>query len=234
MLKGLYSAVSAMNLSEFRQSVTAKNLANVSKPGYRQAQVSFETIEAGAEQPQQGTGLGVQGAKMYHRFEPGTLEHTGRTLDVTIDGPGFLKVDGPDGPLYTRDGVFHLTHDNRLVTGGGYPVTGVQLPANAAESKIVIGPQGDVTVDGQAGGRIEIVEFADNQRLENVSDTLFRAPEDMPATPSTSRLVQGTRELSNVNVADELVRMILTQRQHEASQRALRSISDSIEKRINN
>jgi len=235
MHTGLYSASTGLHAAEIAQQAVAQNLAHLNVPGYRQAVPTFETFEAALGQastvPHERLGTYVQETR--YNFEPGEFQETGRKLDFAIAGDGFFVVEGPEGPLYTRNGVFFVGIDGSLVNSDGLSIGGsggpIVLPRDVTPSEIVVDRTGRVTVGDLGVGQLEIVAFEDPQQLESVGSTLFRAGRDARQVESVAKVMQGTREGANISVANELVRMITIMRHYEASQRSLRTIAEAIQ-----
>jgi flagellar basal body rod protein FlgG len=221
------------------QDVVARNLAHVSVPGFRRTGLAYETFE-NAEQERFGTdsNLGTQVPKTHTDFTPGAIQKTGRPLDLAIRGDGFFELDGGDGSLYTRNGVFHLNSDGELVNGEGLAVLGdndrpIVLP-DVTPSQITVSRDGGVFVGDIQRGKLSIVRFDDNQQLTPAGTTTFRAPPGTVAEAADEDVAveQGSREMANVSAVEELVRLLAGLRYSEASQRALRTIGDIIAKRM--
>ena len=236
MNPGLYSAATALNAGQLNQEVVAQNLAHMDVPGYRRRVVALSAFEQVYQQSLSEmttpTGLGTQVSDVQTDFTAGAMQTTGRSLDVAIDGDGFFVVDGPDGALYTRKGVFQLTADGELVTTEGMPVRGtggpLVMPATVAPSEIQIGRDGTIRAGGQDVGQLELATFADNRQLLPVGTTLFEAPAGTDPGDGEVTVHQGVREMSNVTPVEELVRMIVGLRHYEAAQRALTTLAESV------
>lgn len=236
MLSGLYAASTALHAAELSHEVIARNLAHSNVPGFRRAIASFETFEpnsaSGAPDQNQSETLGTQLQDVRYDFQQGPIQRSGRALDVAINGDGFFELEGPNGPLYTRSGVFFLGDDGTLVNTDGIPVLGeggpISIPAGASPNDVELDDAGRIQVKGFEVGQLKLVSFADNGRLVPEGTTSFRAPPDLVLQPSEAKVLQGGREMSNVSSVHELVRMIAGMRHYEASQKALRTIGDSI------
>jgi flagellar basal body rod protein FlgG len=179
---------------------------------------------------------GTKTAQHYSTFTPGDIQFTGNPLELAIDGDGFFVLDGPKGPLYTRNGQFMLNASGQLVTPGGLMLAGdgggaLSIPANAA--KIIVSQDCTVSADNTPIGRIRLASFVDPGQLVRAGTTLFEAPPGVGAQASTASIRQGYREGSNVQVVHEMVQMIAGMRQYEAAAKALRSLSDATQQRIN-
>jgi flagellar basal body rod protein FlgG len=234
MIRGLYSAASALDAQTQHQEVIAHNLAHANVAGHRRRGVAFETFDRALERAApEGDILGTRVAAPFTAFQTGTIEFTGSPLDLAIDQPDtFFTVEGPSGPLYTRNGTFSVNARGDLVTKDGRVVLGaggsrITIPANAA--RITVGQDGSVNADASSVGRIQLARFVDPSVLVPVGTTLFDAPQGGASQTGAGRVQQGYREASNVQVVHEMVTMIGGLRHYEASQRALRAISDAVQ-----
>ena len=234
MLSGIYSAASALRTAEIRQDVIATNLAHMNVPGFRR---SGSTVTSFAEEllAQEGLnpGHGQNLDTIYNEFTPGSMETTRRRLDVAIDGDGFFAVEGPDETLYTRKGVFHIGPNGELTGAGGYPLLGesgaLSVPSDVSESQITIGMDGSVNAGGNNIGKLKLVRFQDNSRLQQVGTTLFSAAQATEGPGDDVIVRQGVREHSNVSPVTEMIDMVLNMRYYEASERILKSIGEAVQ-----
>lgn len=239
MLQGYYSAASGMSAALLNQDILAQNLAHAPVPGYRRQTLSFQ--EYIAPQPTSGDPTmtrpihGAQVTQNASSFANGPVQSTGNPLECAISGDGFFVLEGPNGPVYTRNGQFQISADGQLVSASGYPVSSgggsLRIPSNAAQ--ILIAQDGTVTADGTQIGQIRLASFANPNQLERAGPTLFAAPDGVSPQTSTSLIRQGYREGSNVSVVDEMVQMLVGMRQYEAASKSLRSLSDAMQQRIN-
>ena len=235
MIRGMYSAASALQTAAANQEVVAENLAHAATPGYRRHGLLFAAYDAlgqtsvpGAANspiPQVGT------AGTFTQFESGPLQQTRNPLDVAITGNAFFAVDGPRGPLFTRNGTFQLNADGQLQTASGLRVRGqgggsITIPRDARN--IVVDRDGIVYADNAEAGRLQLATFPDLRALRRAGSTLFEGPAPQTPPPGTVRVEQGYREGANVQVVNEMVSMMLGMRYYEAAQRALRSLSDTV------
>lgn len=234
MFRGLYAAATALDAAQRAHEATADNLANSSTPGFRQRGVRFESFDRllGRDTPPTGDIVGTQLVATYTDFRPAALQLTGNPFDLALGEPDeFFVVQGPNGPLYTRDGAFRVTGDGRVVTQAGYPLLGdggpVEVPAAAAG--VNVGSDGNVTADGAPAGRVRVARFADPSRLTAVGPTHFAAPAGVLPETAAGRVLQGYREGSNVDPAKAMVGMIASNRYYDAAQRALRAIAESVQ-----
>lgn len=247
MNQALWIAKTGLEAQQTRLAVVSNNLANASTTGFKRARAVFEDLlyqnvrQAGGQSSQDttlpsgltlGTGVRVVATEKLHT--QGNIVQTGNALDVAIEGRGFLQVLLPDGTIaYTRDGSFKLDAQGQLVTADGYVVQpGITIPAGA--QSITIGADGTVSVLASGAtaptqvGNLQLADFVNPAGLQPIGKNLYLetassgAPQ--PGTPGTNglgTLVQGALESSNVNVVEELVNMIETQRAYEMSSKAI-------------
>jgi flagellar basal-body rod protein FlgG len=253
-MRGLWSAASGMSAQETNIDVIANNLANVNTAGFKASRVDFQDLyyqtvrEAGGStsgdtQVPTGiqVGLGSRPAAIQKLFSPGELRQTSNPLDIAIEGDGFFQVAGPDGKTcYTRDGAFKLDSQGRLVNTDGYTLDpAVTIPADA--QSVAIGPDGtvSVTMPGQTAsqqvGQIQIVRFLNPSGLTSIGHNLFTntaasgdATVGTPGTTGFGQLAQGTIEMSNVKIVDEMVNMIVAQRAYEVNSKCIQAADDML------
>jgi flagellar basal-body rod protein FlgF len=200
----------------------AHNMANVSTVGFKRRSNNFtKAMVAQGGGPESGADDGApQGA---FDFSQGTLVQTDRTLDVALYGKGFFVLESPEGPLYTRHGIFLTNPNGQIVDSAGRLVSGASgpllVPPNVDVSEIRVDDAGRVTAGPALLGQFRIVEFADKEnRLFAVGSSCFAAPKDVPPKDAANVAVrQGYEEASNVKLVDELVSMITVSRLYEAN-----------------
>ncbi len=240
----LYLAGAGALLQQMRLDTIANNLANVATAGYKQDKMIFRSNPK-EQQPESGLSpLPVAGQVISPYappmdqiidFSQGPLEQTGNPLDVAIEGPGFFKVQTPEGVRYTRRGSFILDDQGVLSTPEGYPVLGQGGTITIEGSRIEIHQDGTVTVDGDEAGQLEVVDFRQPYKLKRQGRSLF-APEtaavqEIPA--EGGMLSQGFVERSNVEAIRAMTEMIETLRIFESYQKVMRSIDDAEAKTVN-
>ncbi|MBX3511888.1 MAG: flagellar basal-body rod protein FlgF [Hyphomonadaceae bacterium] len=213
-----------------RMDVTANNLANVATTGFRADALVFEemnTTNAHAEDSPRDIRF-VRDVTLMRDMRQGPIAMTGNPLDVAIEGDGFFMIQGPNGPLYTRDGAFTLTGEGRLVTSDGRAVL------NSGGAPIVFDPQGEspaigrdgaITVAGVEAGRIGVVAFAAPGALSKVGDNLWDA-QGQQSEPFEGVVVQGALEGSNVRPVLELTRLIEISRAYQSAARLVSSTDE--------
>ena len=253
MFSSLWVAKTGLDAQQTRMDVISNNLANANTTGYKSARASFQDLvyqnlrQPGGQTTEQtqapaglmlGTGVRVVGSEKL--FTQGNIEQTGNSLDVAIQGRGFLQVTMPDGTIaYTRDGSLHMDQNGQLVTANGYAVDpAVSIPANA--QSITIGSDGTISVSlpGQAAtqqiGTVQLADFINPAGLQPNGDNLYLetassgSPQiGQPGLNGLGTLAQGALESSNVNVVEQMVNMIETQRTYEMNSKAV-SAADSM------
>jgi len=257
MMRSLWISKTGMEAQQTQLDTISNNLANVSTNGYKRAHAVFEDLmyqnlrQAGANSTEQTTlptglqvGLGTRAVATSRSFSQGNLQQSSNNLDVAVLGNGFFSVQMPDGTSgYTRDGSFQVSSTGQLVTNNGYTVQpGITIPATA--QSVTIGSDGtvSVTVPGQATpqtvGQIQIAGFVNPAGLEPKGQNIFgetaasgTASTGTPGQNGLGSLRQGFNETSNVNVVEELVAMIQTQRAYELNSKAIQT-SDQMLQRL--
>jgi flagellar basal-body rod protein FlgF len=206
----------------------AHNLANVSTVGYkRRCSLLSKSLEA--QQADESTELyGNLTSKEGFDFSQGSFVQTGRPLDFALYGKGFFVLETPEGPLYTRNGVFHLSPAGQIVNSDGRIVAGevgpIIIPANVPQSQLLVSNDGSISAGNVALGRFRLVNFEDNEdKLVPVGGNSYSMPEEDIEPIGAENLVvkQGFQEASNVKMIDELVSMLLVSRLYEANVKLL-------------
>lgn len=241
MITGLYSAGSAMEASARQHELISQNLAHAQMPGYRRQSIRHATMEQQFHEDYRNSvnrqAMGTSSQEVMTDFSPGIMEKTGQPLDVALEGDGFFVVEGPNGPLYTRNGVFQLDPNGKLVTADYLPVQGkdgeISLPLDISMSAIHIDPQGRIFAENTEIAQLDIVTFNDPHKLVRFGTTLFQAPEGTVPQDADAQLIQGSRERSNVFAIQELVELIATQRRQEAAQKSMLLLTEAVGKHIN-
>jgi|UniRef100_Q47I21 flagellar basal-body rod protein FlgG len=253
MIRSLWIARTGLDAQQTQLDVISNNLANVSTNGFKRSRAVFEDLlyqtlrQPGAQSSQQTqipTGLqlgtGVRPVSTAHIFTQGNLQKTDNTLDIAVQGNGFFQILLPDGTTgYTRDGSFQKDNQGQIVTSDGYPLQpNITIPSNALS--VSVGTDGTVSVtqSGSAAttqiGSIQLATFINPAGLQSAGQNLFletaASGTPTPNTPGSNGagiVNQGYVETSNVNVAEELVTMIQTQRAYELNSKVV-STSDAM------
>ncbi|MBP6654614.1 MAG: flagellar basal-body rod protein FlgG [Propionivibrio sp.] len=257
MIRSLWIARTGLDAQQTSLDVIANNLANVSTNGFKRARPVFEdllyqTLRQPGAQSSQSTqipsglqlGTGVQPISTARIHTQGSLQQTGNDLDVAINGAGFLQILLPDGTTaYTRDGSLQKDNQGQLVTSNGYPVQpNITIPADALTVTISNDGVVSVTQPGSAAvtqvGSLQLATFINVGGLQSIGENLFletaSSGAPTPSTPGSNGagvLNQRYVETSNVNVAEELVSMIQTQRAYELNSKVV-STSDQMLARL--
>ncbi|WP_294769426.1 flagellar basal-body rod protein FlgG [uncultured Rhodoferax sp.] len=256
MINSLWISKTGMEAQQMQLDVISNNLANVSTNGFKKAHAVFEDLmyqnlrQVGSNSSEQSTlptglqvGLGVRTVATSRTFSQGNLQQTNNNLDVAIQGNGFFQVTMPDGTTgYTRDGAFQLDNQGRVVTSSGLLVQGgITVPANATNLSIAQDGTVSVTVPGtttpQTVGNITTASFINPAGLEPKGQNIFQETAasgqpnaGVPNANGLGAVLQGFVETSNVNVVQELVTMIQTQRAYEMNSKAIQTSDQMLQK----
>lgn len=257
MIRSLWISKTGLDAQQTKMDVIANNLANVSTNGFKRARAVFEDLlyqtvrQPGAQSSQQTQipsglqlGVGVRPVSTESIFTQGNLQQTGNSRDVAIQGEGFFQVLMPDGTTaYTRDGAFQSDINGQFVTSSGYVVQpAITIPPNTLS--ITIARDGTVSalVPGSATpiqvGNVQLASFINPAGLQKIGENLYLetassgvATPNAPGTNGLGLLNQGFVETSNVNVVEELVGMIQTQRAYEINSKSIET-SDQMLQRL--
>ncbi|NGO89924.1 flagellar basal-body rod protein FlgG [Halomonas sp. 141] len=254
MIKSLWTAKTGLESQQVQLDVISNNLANVSTNGFKRSRAVFEDLlyqnlrQPGAQNNVQNrlpsgmqVGTGVRPVATERLHTQGGLQNTENSRDLAINGQGFFQVLLPDGTTaYTRDGSFQIDENGQMVTANGYPMEpAIIIPDNALS--LSVGEDGIVTVT-QPGtsqdtqiGQITISTFVNPTGLQSIGGNLYLETtssgprnETMPGMNGAGRLMQNYVETSNVNVVEEMVSMIQTQRAYEINSKAVQTSDEML------
>jgi flagellar basal-body rod protein FlgF len=221
------TAIAASGLRARMESLDllANNIANATTGGYKADREFYSLYVA----PEAAGNDSLSTMPVIERpwvdHAQGALRPTGNPLDVALSGKGFFAVNGPSGPLYTRNGNFRLAADGGLTSSDGYPVRDLQgTPLTLQTTRpLEISSDGTVTQDGVVAGRLEIVDFASTVGLSKQGSNYFRVtdPSTRPSAASATSVEQGHLESSNTGTAESAVRLVSVMRQFEMLQKAV-------------
>ena len=246
MLKGLYAAASGMVTLQARQDVLANNVANAATPGFRRhipVSLGFYDLFSGTLRSSgwfrgrsTAPGGGLKPVETWPDPAQGPSQTTSNPLDIALTGPGFLAVETPNGPRWTRNGHLSVDASGRLATPDGYPILaagGGYLDVRGG--KVNIAEDGSISVDGRAVGRLRIDEFDRPERLIREGASLARldaGPGNGMRPATATRVVQGALETSNVNLGTEMAGLMAGLRAYEANQKVVTAFDDTLGKLI--
>lgn len=250
MMRSLWISKTGLEGQQTSMDVISNNLANVQTNGFKRGRAVFQDLmyqtlrQPGAQVGdanqlptglQLGTGTRVAATQRLH--SEGNLNNTGAEMDVAIQGRGFFQVDLPDGTqAYTRDGGLGMDQNGQLTTVGGYVIQPpINVPDNALS--LTIGKDGivSVTQPGNAGvnvqiGQLQVATFINPAGLQSIGENLYLETDSsgpanllQPGVDGAGSILQNYVETSNVNVAEELVNMITTQRAYEMNSKAVQT-----------
>jgi flagellar basal-body rod protein FlgG len=259
MIRSLYTAATGMDAQQTKMDTIANNLANASTTGFKKSRADFEdlmseTIRAPREiDPRGGTqpaplqvGLGVRTVSTTRSFNQGDMVQTGNPLDAAIEGPGFFRIQRPNGEYaYTRAGAFRVDADGRLVTQRGELVDPqITVPREALD--VTIATDGTISsrVPGRTEpielGRLELTMFPNPSGLEAIGGNLFVETSSSgppifgrPGELGLGSLSQGFIESSNVKAVEEMVAMISTQRSYELNSKVIQTADQMLQRLTN-
>lgn len=260
MEAALWVAKTGLDAQQTRMTVIANNLANVNTTGFKRDRATFEDLlyqnvrQGGAQTSADtaaptglllGTGTRVVSTEKLHA--QGNLIQTQNAFDLAISGEGFFQILQPDGTIaYTRDGGFKVSGEGVLVNSSGYRLQPeLAIPQNA--QTITIGADGTVSIQAfgeaqaQTIGQISLARFLSPTGLQAIGENLFRETTSsgppqvgIPSQQGNGQLIQGALESSNVNVVEEMVSMIETQRAYEVNSKAIEAVDGMLRFANNN
>lgn len=249
MMRSLWIAKTGLDAQQVQLDVVSNNLANVATTGFKRSRAVFEDLlyqkvrQSGGQTSDQtrlpsglqlGTGVRIVATERVH--SQGNPTKTENPKDLSINGSGFFHVLMPDGTsAYTRDGSFQSDASGQLVTASGYPLQPpITLPPNT--TSMTVGRDGTVSVTQNGStntvqvGQIQIATFLNPTGLQSNGENLYvetdssgQASQTAPGLNGAGVLSQGYVESSNVNVVEELVNMIQTQRAYEINSKVVQT-----------
>jgi flagellar basal-body rod protein FlgG len=254
MMRALWTAGTGMAAQQANIDVISNNLANVNTTGFKKSRTDFQDLmyqtirQAGAASGPDTmlpTGIqmghGVRQVATQKIYTTGNFQQTGNPLDIAIEQDGFFQITMPDGTVaYTRDGAFKKDDQGRIVTSEGYPLEpAITIPAEATDVNIASDGQVTVTLPGQVEtqniGQIQIARFVNPAGLDSMGRNLLRetaasgAPVvSNPGEDGAGTLMQQYLEMSNVQVVEEMVNMIVAQRAYEVNSKAIQTADEML------
>ena len=230
MAGGQYIALSGMRTRLDELDRLAADLANAGTSGYKGERTGNENVPRPFETALQ-TAIDVSTGGRRLDVRPGVIADTGRPLDIAIEGPGFLTVQTPDGPRYTRNGHLTQAPDGTLTTMDGSPVMGTDGPLKLGKGDIQIGADGSIRTGEILAGKLAIVEFGTPEQLVRDGGALLSAAGQAPVAATSSQVTAGKIEGSNVSVVDRVAELTSVSRSFEALQKAVSVLMNDIDGR---
>ncbi|AGC50162.1 flagellar basal-body rod protein FlgG [Lawsonia intracellularis] len=253
MMRSLWTAATGMVAQQLNIDVISNNLANTNTSGFKKSRAEFEDLMyqtmkiAGSATDGDNripvgiqVGMGVRPTAVHKFFTQGDFQNTGNPLDMAIEGEGFFQVLVGDQLMYTRAGAFKLNQDGTLVTANGYPLQPeFTVPPDA--KSVAISERGRITAldaNGQeiAAGEIPLYSFVNPAGLDAKGRNLYipteasgEAVEGVPGEENLGTIAQGFLEMSNVEVVDEMVQMIVGQRAYEMNSKAIQTSDNMLQ-----
>jgi flagellar basal-body rod protein FlgG len=255
MMRALWTAGTGMSVQQVNLDVIANNIANVNTTGFKKGRADFQdlmyqtiklqgTKNDGGNQIPTGIqiGHGAMLAAVQKVFIQGDFSQTDNETDLAIEGTGFIQVTMPDGTLaYTRAGSFKKDSEGRICTSDGYLVTpNITIPTNATKTSIGSDGTVSVQVQGQSSlsqiGKIELASFPNPTGLNSIGKSLYQQTDasgspvlGTPGTNGMGTLLQGYLEMSNVNIMQEMVNLIIGQRAYEVNSKAIQAADEMLQ-----
>ena len=253
-MRSLDIGATGMLAQQMNVDVISNNIANMTTTGYKGRRAAFQDLiyqnidRPGSTSSDSGTlvpsglqlGLGVRGAGVYRMHTQGTIQQTGNDLDLALTGNGFFQIQLPSGETgYTRDGTFQINENGEIVTIQGYIVEpGISIPDDSTSIDINLNGEVIATIAGQTAssnlGQLQLADFINPAGLDAIGDNLLLET-DASGAPTTGvgnqedfgAIRQGSLELSNVNVVEEITKLISAQRAYEMNSNVI-STSDEM------
>jgi flagellar basal-body rod protein FlgF len=221
IISGMVGLVDGSLIQQLRFETVSNNLANLSTNAFKKDVLSFDEV------------LTMKTASSID-FTQGPITPTGKPMDLALDGEGFMKVQTPQGTRYTRDGALIINKQGTLATQSGAPVLGERGPIAIQGKSVSIEDDGSVVVDGQRVDKISVVTFKDTRHLRKAgfSYYLYEGQDGEGTLAEGTRVQQGSLEKSNVDITEEMVRMVESFRAFESVQKAIQNIDDMTGKLI--
>jgi flagellar basal-body rod protein FlgF len=231
---GYYAACAGLKAQTQALEVIANNLANINTSGYRAQQPLFRSLLASSSGELSDplnraiNDFSVLGGSRTD-LTTATLERTGNSLDLAIEGGGFFAIQTPAGTLYTRNGGFQVSPDGHLTTGAGDFVLGEQGPVTLPSGDISFSPDGTISAGGAVAGKLRVMEFLPDSNPEAVGKSYYAAPQNAVRIAANSYVRQGMLESSNVNPVLAVVDLLMVQRQAEMLERAMSAFHSNLD-----
>ena len=259
MMRSLYTATTGMMAMQLQIDTMANNLANVNTLGFKKSRAEFEdlmyqTMNVAGTQTEGGSriptglqvGMGVRPTTVHKFFQQGDFQNTGNQLDIAISGQGFFKLDANGQEVYTRAGAFKVNQDGTVVNANGY-ILQPQFTVPPDAVNVVVTEQGRVSAVGANGSElasttIPVYTFVNSAGLTAQGNNIYK-PSDASGAPqentpgdqtsSAGTLVQGFLEMSNVQMVDEMVGLIVGQRAYEANSKTISTADSMLQTAVN-
>ena len=230
MAGGHYVALSGMRTRLDELDRLASDLANVGTAGYKAERTGHRNVPRPVFDDALESAIDSSLGARRLDARAGAIEPTGRAMDVAIEGAGFLAVDTPAGPRYTRNGHLSRTIEGQLITADGAVVRGVDGPITVGEGSLSVDSDGSVLSNGAVVGKLAIVQFADPGALVRESGALLKT-EETPTPVATPTIRTGSLEQSNVSVVDRVAELTAVNRSFQALQKAVSVLMNDVDGR---
>lgn len=256
MLRGLYSAATGMDVQQAKVESVSNNLNNASTPGYKKEEILVQSfpeqllIQQGGPQSKSGVplpgplqaigtmGSGALLADIVTDHTQGKVQETGNGTDIMINGPGFFTVlaplpGDPGRTCFTKSGAFKVDQEGFLTSADGNRILGEAGEIQVGSGKFNVSRDGTVEIDGAVVDKLRLVEVVDLNSLTKEGEGIFSAPPGSGRQAVATTVYQGFLEMSNVDVADEMVSLVSVMRSYEANQRVIQTYDEILSKEAN-
>ncbi|MBF0104829.1 MAG: flagellar basal-body rod protein FlgF [Deltaproteobacteria bacterium] len=223
---GIVAALSGAKARELELEVLSNNISNIQTTGYKEMSVSFSS-ELNKHQPENKdlatAQASLRNGETYIDFRQGAAFQTNNPTDVALQGDGFFALQTPEGIRYTRDGNFSLDASGKLINARGDTVLSDSGPITIPSGTIInIGTDGQITADQEVVGKLQVVDFMDRQKMKPLGNNYMSA-DGLTATETVNiKVLQGHLENSNVNLVENLTRIIQVSRAYESIQKTIK------------
>lgn len=246
MVRGLYTAATGMMVQRNKMDVLTNNIVNAETTGFKKDTLVTSTFSEVMLSRIHDPNVDIYGGNEVGTYDYGThidelvtdlsggsLEQTGRSTDLAIEGEGFFAVETSAGERYTRAGNFSVNSEGYLVTRDGNYVLGENGRIYTGSDKFTVSESGTVTGSMAAEDQLKVVTFGNLGALRKEGNNLYYPYDGAAAVPAAAVIRQGTLESSNVDVSNEMVDMISVYRKYEASQKIASMTDDSLGLAVN-
>ncbi len=225
MLDALTATQLAMNMDQLKMQSISQNISNMNTPGFKKQLLETPSF---AEILEPGMGAMIQKINPEQLKSQGTFTQTNNSKDIAIGGTGYFQVQSEQGLFYTRRGDFQINSQGELSTATGELVLGKSGAIKIDDNEFIINAQGEIWVDHHKIDELNLVKFDDVHALHYLGNGLYQTETSPTPCDSSTRILQGMLEQSNVKSVDEMMDLIKTSRHFEASQRILKTSDDML------
>ncbi|OVE80549.1 flagellar basal-body rod protein FlgF [bacterium K02(2017)] len=223
---GITTAISSLNAKEIELQTISNNIANIQTNGFKEVGVSFEaTLDKNVSNPEISdfSHAVVKQNTSYLNFSQGSVARTDNPLDMAIQGDGFFEVQTNEGIRYTRDGSFSLNNEGTLINARGDTILTDNGPINIPQGTVIhVGKNGEISANDEIIGKLKITDFTDKWKMQPIGKNYYSAEGLTPNENLDTAVLQGHIEGSNVNLVNNITKMIQVSRAYESLQKSIK------------